>query len=89
MSTWQHVCVLGDEVRVPSDEGKEDPGVGGPGDEPDGQQGEASSPQPPLSLESLFTDVAVALLLLFRLLCSAVQPALEVVVSVEADDGEV
>ena len=81
--TWEHVPVLVDQLRVAGDEGEEDTDVGRPGDDPDGQQGEASSPQSPLHLE-LLEDEAVG-----GLHGLAGLPGLELVVSVQAEYGEV
>ena len=53
-STWNHVGVLGDEMGVVGDEGEEDPGVRGPGHDPDQQEQETPPPETSLHLESLF-----------------------------------
>ena len=81
--TWEHVQVLVDQLRVAGDEGEEDTDVGRPGDDPDGQQGEASSPQSPLNLEFLDDEALGGLHGLAGL------PGLKLVVSVQAEYGEV
>ena len=48
--TWDHVQVVVQQVGVAGGEGEEDRGVGSPGDDPDGQEGETASPEPPLHL---------------------------------------
>ena len=48
--TWDHVEVVVEEVRVSGDEGEEDCGVRRPGDDPDRQERETCSPEPPLHL---------------------------------------